>query len=56
MADSNVNWNSERLNHRRPSGVFGVDAMATLSAQLEAMNKEIEALPATPTTVMKCEL
>ena len=44
MTDSNVNWNSERQNHRRPSGVIGVDVVATLSVQLDAMNKKIEAL------------
>ena len=56
MVDSIVNWNSKRLNHKRPSGVFGVDAVVTLSAQLEAMNKKIEALAVAQTIVIKCEL
>ena len=60
MADSNVNWNSERQNHRRSSGVFGVDVVASLSAQLDAMNKKIEALavsqPQASTIVMECKL
>ena len=60
MAGSNVNWNSKRLNHKKPNGVFGVDAVPTLLVQLDVINKKIEALvvaqPQASTTVMECEL
>ena len=47
MAESNVHWHSDRQNHKRPSGVFGMEALTTLTAQMEAMNRKIEALAVT---------
>ena len=59
MAESNVNWHSECQNNKRPSGVFGVEAFATITSQLDAMNKKIEALAVSPSPsslVEQCEL
>ena len=60
LAESNVQWHTERQTPRRQGNVFGVDTMATLSTQLAEMNKKIEALSMcqsqTPVTAVECEL
>ena len=59
MAKSNVNWHSEHQNNKRPSWVFRVEVFATITSQLDAMNKKIEALaisPSHPPSIEQYEL
>ncbi|XP_031275462.1 uncharacterized protein LOC116133938 [Pistacia vera] len=41
MASNSYQWQSDKAPQRKTAGLYGVDAITTISAQLEALNKKI---------------
>ena len=48
MAANNYQWPSERLTQRKVAGMYEVDAMTALAAQVSALTKKIDSLAVQP--------
>ena len=57
MAESNLNWNSERQTIRKQPVAYGVDTLEMLTTQLDAINKKIGTLVVIhQPTIAECKL
>lgn len=54
MASNNYQWGSERSSHRKVAGVYEIDALTTLTAQVAALTKAMQSANVQP--VFTCEL
>ncbi|XP_031286373.1 uncharacterized protein LOC116145068 [Pistacia vera] len=58
MASNSYQWQSDKVPQRKAAGLYGVDAITTIYAQLEALNKKIDNMSAPIMQVksMSCDL
>ncbi|XP_031273838.1 uncharacterized protein LOC116132326 [Pistacia vera] len=58
MASNSYQWQSDRVPQRKAAGLYGVDSITVISAQLEALNKKIDNMSAPVMQVksMSCDL
>ena len=44
MAMNNYQWHSERGRHPKQAGLYNVDAVTSLAAQVEALNRRMDCM------------